>query len=230
MDTLISDPKNSDQTQPKKVSSDRRIAANRRNAKLSTGPRTPEGKARVAQNRLKHGLTGEGRGWIRGEDGAAYENLYNILMEEHQPATETEAHQVELLAHNQWKIRRCAMIEIAAMARSVSWTKGHPELTDEVMRATRYMSAARRSYTMALAELRRLQTARRKQEQLEFEQDVEETELSAPEPVDETKPIEAAAPPETTPIEQSNPFAGTPTDENQPGSDPKNEDVSPSAQ
>jgi hypothetical protein len=227
MDTLISDPKNSDKTQPKKVSSDRRIAANRRNAKLSTGPRTPEGKARVALNRIKHGLTGEGTGWIRGEDGEAYQNLFNILMEEHEPATETEAHQVELLAHNQWKIRRCAMIEIAAMARSVSWTKGHPELTEEVMRATRYVGAARRSYTLALAELRRLQTARRKEEQLEFDQDVEETALSSPEPVDETKPIEAVEPPETTLSEKTNPLAGPPNGENRPGTEPKSEEVEP---
>ena len=36
--------------------SERKRAANRRNARSSTGPRTAAGKARVAQNALRHGL------------------------------------------------------------------------------------------------------------------------------------------------------------------------------
>src|SRR5215470_3200783 len=41
----------------KRTTSPLRIAANRRNAQKSTGPRTPEGKDRSSRNARKHGLS-----------------------------------------------------------------------------------------------------------------------------------------------------------------------------
>ena len=40
--------------------SEAQILANRRNAALSTGPKTPEGKEQSRRNALKHGMTGAG--------------------------------------------------------------------------------------------------------------------------------------------------------------------------
>ena len=45
----------------------RRIEANRRNAVRSTGPRTPDGKARVARNVVKHGFFLAQERWTPGQ-------------------------------------------------------------------------------------------------------------------------------------------------------------------
>ncbi len=39
------------------MSTSAQIKANRENSRLSTGPKTPEGKARVSRNAFKHGFT-----------------------------------------------------------------------------------------------------------------------------------------------------------------------------
>ena len=79
------------------MASQAQIDANRRNAKSSTGPRTPEGKAVVANNAFKHGL----RANIFKEPMADPENFDRFLAElvaEHQPQTPTEAIYVERMA------------------------------------------------------------------------------------------------------------------------------------
>src|SRR5690242_20268545 len=59
-------------TAPKPPISPARLAANRRNAMLSTGPRTPEGKQRSKMNGLVHGCRSD-QLIIPGEDPAAFE-------------------------------------------------------------------------------------------------------------------------------------------------------------
>ena len=63
-----------------------RLAANRANARKSTGPRTEAGKARSRANALKHGLTGAGVA-LPGEDAAAIEAMFLQAQEEFAPTT-----------------------------------------------------------------------------------------------------------------------------------------------
>ena len=68
------------------MATDAQIQANRENAKKSTGPRTPEGKARVSKNALKHGLLAQDS-VIPGEDPAEFDRHLTTYQDTYLPET-----------------------------------------------------------------------------------------------------------------------------------------------
>ena len=60
------------------------LAANRKNAQKSTGPKTPDGKSIVAQNATTHGLRAS-RVLIASEDSAEFDTHRNTLLEDLAP-------------------------------------------------------------------------------------------------------------------------------------------------
>ena len=92
------------------MSSLRQIEANRRNARLSTGPITEEGKRRSRQNALRHGLTAETviHALEDAEDYAAFEMTVTADYDA-QSAVEREL--VLRLASLLWRLRRATTIE-----------------------------------------------------------------------------------------------------------------------
>ena len=62
------------------------IDANRRNAQKSTGPRTPEGKARSSRNALRHGLASiSPHCFLAIEDRSAFERMLQGYILSHRP-------------------------------------------------------------------------------------------------------------------------------------------------
>ncbi len=92
------------------MTSFRQIEANRRNARLSTGPVTEEGKKRSRQNAVRHGLTAETviDALEDAEDYAAFE-LAVTADYDAQSAVEREL--VLRLASLLWRLRRANAIE-----------------------------------------------------------------------------------------------------------------------
>ena len=92
------------------MTSFRQIEANRRNARLSTGPVTEEGKRKSRQNALRHGLTAETviDALEDAEDYAAFE-LAVAADYDAQSAVEREL--VLRLASLLWRLRRSTAIE-----------------------------------------------------------------------------------------------------------------------
>ena len=81
-----------------KTVSDKQLAANRANAAKSTGPRTPEGKARAALNSRKHSLTAAAVTMLRIEDHGELDNLRADALTHYQPQTSQEIFAVERIA------------------------------------------------------------------------------------------------------------------------------------
>src|SRR5580704_12794746 len=92
------------------MTSFRQIEANRRNARLSTGPTTEEGKRKSRRNAVRHGLTAETviDALEDAEDYAAFEIA---VTSDYDVRTAVERELVLRLASLLWRLRRATAIE-----------------------------------------------------------------------------------------------------------------------
>jgi hypothetical protein len=97
------------------MTSDKQIDANRKNAHKSTGPRTPEGKAAVRLNALKHGLLSQ-ETLLPGEDEEVLRELGERLSTELQPVGELENLLVARITAAVWRLRRLGRVEAGIFA------------------------------------------------------------------------------------------------------------------
>jgi hypothetical protein len=90
------------------TNSHRKLKANRENARKSTGPKTPRGKAFSRRNAIIHGL------FVRHitdfealqESPQEYDDLLNGLWDQYQPAGRAEEVEVERIALCYWRLKR----------------------------------------------------------------------------------------------------------------------------
>jgi hypothetical protein len=92
------------------MTTEKQIAANRANAKRSTGPKTFEGKIRSSVNSRKHGLSAKTI-VIDGEDPAEFDELLSSLIKQFNPDPGCEYELVSLLANTFWRLRRIPLFE-----------------------------------------------------------------------------------------------------------------------
>jgi hypothetical protein len=110
----------------------RQIEANQQNAQRSTGPRTPEGKARVRLNALKHGLAGEHL-VIPTEELPAFEAFRDDLLEHLDPADPLEAGICIRLIGALWRAQRCGRLETAGFHMGAPSVQLSPEVPEAVL-------------------------------------------------------------------------------------------------
>jgi SEC-C motif-containing protein len=92
------------------MASDHQIAANRRNALRSTGPRTEAGRRAVSVNALKHGFRSP-LIVLPHEDRAAFDALLEAFTLEAQPRSQADLAAVHKIAACEWRLRRLVEVE-----------------------------------------------------------------------------------------------------------------------
>ncbi len=93
----------------------KQVKANRKNALKSTGPKTPEGKAAVRLNALKHGLLSR-QTLLPDEDEAALAELTESLRAELQPEGILEDLLLDSITAHVWRLRRLGHVEAGIFA------------------------------------------------------------------------------------------------------------------
>ncbi len=167
------------------------IQANLRNAEKSTGPTSPEGKARSCRNRLSHGFTSSVL-FIAGEEREQFNLLLADLHQEFQPATASEQILLEKMAQNQWLSLRAWRLQSVALNAPAASGYVHPDLGLLI----RYHQSSDRGFYKARTELLNAQKERRKS-QIGFEsQNAGQPAAETPDPTPNTPEL----PPETTAI------------------------------
>jgi hypothetical protein len=100
------------------MASERQVEANRQNAQRSTGPHSAAGKARVALNALKHGLTGK-QVVLPSEDPKDFDAFRDGMLNALEPHDEFEGTLAERIVIDTWRLRRAALLESGLYRRGL---------------------------------------------------------------------------------------------------------------
>ncbi len=97
------------------MSTSAQVAANQKNAQLSTGPTSETGKAKSSVNAVKTGLTGR-TVLLPNEDAVFYEAHVSQFMKSHAPVGDDERNLVQSLADTEWRLLRIPALEMGVYA------------------------------------------------------------------------------------------------------------------
>lgn len=133
------------------MASDKQIEANRRNAQLSTGPNTDEGKEEAKYNAGKH-FYNAAEALLPWEDPEEYAAHCDRYFRTYPVSCEVQAELILKVAENNWRIRRGKRYELTVYQTS----RCRKELEEELIRLSGYESRLIRNNARFLQEYRRL--------------------------------------------------------------------------
>jgi hypothetical protein len=143
------------------MSTQAQINANRQNAKKSTGPKTPEGRASSAANSTRHGLTANPTTIFENNphERSQYDALKAKLLKQCLPEGELELQTFERYTFALFQVDRARQMEIDAQDR---WSNepNNEILFTQMERILKLCAAQERRADRALKELTKLQRDR----------------------------------------------------------------------
>jgi len=134
------------------MTSAKQIAANRENAKKSTGPKTDTTKELTKMNALRHGLTGQVN-LMPEEDREAHDNFCAAIVGSLAPEGALEIQFAQSVAEDNWRANRGRAIEtnmFAIGSTAVATDFGHPEINVAAAAAEVFSAAANRFQLLSL--------------------------------------------------------------------------------
>jgi hypothetical protein len=191
------------------MSTVRQIEANRRNAKKSTGPTCPEGKAASSMNALKSGIHALTH-IIRGEDPDELQALTDEFLRHHRPVGPDQRSLVDTLISAEWTQRRLRRVEAQLWNYQVECLDKNLSHADFIDESIQHNSPLGHAFQDALEAFSRMQrriecTNRMYLRTLALLQDLQKASAQETPPCeDETEPPPppAAPDPEAEPPEQ----------------------------
>ena len=167
--------------------SEKQLAANRRNAQHSTGPKTEEGKRTSSHNACRHNLTGQVTA-MTDEDRIAHDAFSAAMIASMAPEGALEIQLAQRVATDSWRLNRASAIEDNLFAMGYSdhadkFSDQHPQVqaayasarvfteeSKQLERLTLYEQRINRSLQKNLSLLQSLQATRKAQRQSEIEE------------------------------------------------------------
>jgi len=140
------------------MSTEAQIRANRLNAQLSTGPRTPGGKSVSSANSIRHGFTAA-RLVVPPHEAAEFEAYRASLVKDTHPEGAIENELFDRLLLHGWSLFRIRAAE-AQLVADAGANVTAPDVARQLNLLSRYRRDLERSYDRALKELSRRQTER----------------------------------------------------------------------
>jgi hypothetical protein len=170
------------------MSTHAQIAANQKNAQLSTGPVTPAGREKSSKNSTRHGFTGQTL-IVTPQEKEAYDAHVAAYMTHHKVTDHKHKNLVQQLADAHWSVHQIFIQQTNTMALMTAVYEQMSDSNDPTATAKAVAPVARTLNTLSTYEVRRRRAAREIQEELDaLEQELAQQQAEAARNSKETKP------------------------------------------